>query len=153
MDRQIIFVGGKRFTIKTNESEAYMKKLVERIDTKLKSIMSVNPKMDKDSAAILASLDYCDEENKMREKLEDIRNQIKDYLEETEVLHKEIKKLKEENIHLQERIDKILNVTAEKKEEKRTQEKKVIATGKIENSVSKIFDGAVQQSLFNNEEK
>ena len=115
--------------------------------------MSVNPKMDKDSAAILASLDYCDEENKMREKLEDIRNQIKDYLEETEVLHKEIKKLKEENIHLQERIDKILNVTAEKKEEKRTQEKKVIATGKIENSVSKIFDGAVQQSLFNNEEK
>ena len=153
MDRQIIFVGGKRFTIKTNESEAYMKKLVERIDTKLKSIMSVNPKMDKDSAAILASLDYCDEENKMREKLEDIRNQIKDYLEETEVLHKEIKKLKEENIHLQERIDKILNVTTEKKEEKRTQEKKVIATGKIENSVSKIFDGAVQQSLFNNEEK
>ena len=36
MDRQIIFVGGKRFTIVTDESEAYMKKLVERVDTRLK---------------------------------------------------------------------------------------------------------------------
>ena len=49
MDRQIIFVGGKRFTIVTDESEAYMKKIVERVDTKLKSIISSNPKLDKKS--------------------------------------------------------------------------------------------------------
>ncbi len=152
MNRHIIFVGGKRFTIKTEENEEYMKKVVERLETKLKSIMSVNPKMDKDSAALLASLDYCDEENKMREKLETIKEQIKDYLAETERLHNEIAELKSENALLQMKIDKMLNVEPEKKA-KPVGEKKVIATGKIKNSVPQFFDGAVQQSLFNNEKK
>lgn len=150
MDRQIIFVGGKRFVIKTDESEAYMKKLVEKIDTKLKSIVSANPKMDKDSAAILASLDYCDEENKLRIKLDEVKEQIKDYLAQTEELHQEILKLKAENSLLQTRIDKILNVTPDK-DAKPASERKVIATGKIQNNTPKLFDGAVQQSLFNNE--
>lgn len=151
MDRQIIFVGGKRFTIVTDESEAYMKKLVERVDTRLKSIISSNPKLDKDSAAILASLDYCDEEYKLRQKLEDVKEQIKDYIEDTAMLHKEIARLKAENVILQDKINKILNITPTEDKKTQQKEKKIIATGKIEHSVPKILDGAVQQSLFNNE--
>lgn len=151
MDRQIIFVGGKRFTIVTDESEAYMKKIVERVDTKLKSIISSNPKLDKDSAAILASLDYCDEEYKLRKNLEDVKGQIKDYIEDTARLHKEIASLKAQNVILQDKINKILNITPKEENKTNQKEKKIIATGKIENSVPKILDGAVQQSLFNNE--
>lgn len=151
MDRQIIFVGGKRFTIVTDESEAYMKKLVERVDTRLKSIISSNPKLDKDSAAILASLDYCDEEYKLRQKLEDVKEQIKDYIEDTARLHKEIARLKAQNVILQDKINKILNITPTEDKKTQQKEKKIIATGKIEHSVPKILDGAVQQSLFNNE--
>ncbi|MCI6652308.1 MAG: cell division protein ZapA [Ruminococcus sp.] len=151
MDRQIIFVGGKRFTIVTDESEAYMKKLVERVDTRLKSIISSNPKLDKDSAAILASLDYCDEEYKLRQKLEDVKEQIKDYIEDTARLHKEIAQLKAQNVILQDKINKILNITPTEDKKTQQKEKKIIATGKIEHSVPKILDGAVQQSLFNNE--
>ncbi len=151
MDRQIIFVGGKRFTIVTDESEAYMKKLVERVDTRLKSIISSNPKLDKDSAAILASLDYCDEEYKLRQNLEDVKEQIKDYIEDTARLHKEIAQLKAQNVILQDKINKILNITPTEDKKTQQKEKKIIATGKIENSVPKILDGAVQQSLFNNE--
>lgn len=151
MDRQIIFVGGKRFTIVTDESEAYMKKLVERVDTRLKSIISSNPKLDKDSAAILASLDYCDEEYKLRQNLEDVKEQIKDYIEDTARLHKEIARLKAQNVILQDKINKILNITPTEDKKTQQKEKKIIATGKIEHSVPKILDGAVQQSLFNNE--
>ena len=151
MDRQIIFVGGKRFTIVTDESEAYMKKIVERVDTKLKSIISSNPKLDKDSAAILASLDYCDEEYKLRQNLEDVKEQIKDYIEDTARLHKEIAQLKAQNVILQDKINKILNITPTEDKKTQQKEKKIIATGKIEHSVPKILDGAVQQSLFNNE--
>lgn len=151
MDRQIIFVGGKRFTIVTDESEAYMKKLVERVDTRLKSIISSNPKLDKDSAAILASLDYCDEEYKLRQNLEDVKEQIKDYIEDTARLHKEIAQLKAQNVILQDKINKILNITPTEDKKTQQKEKKIIATGKIEHSVPKILDGAVQQSLFNNE--
>ena len=71
MGKQIVFVGGKRFTIITDESEEYMKNIVERLDTRLRSIISTNPKLDKDSAALLASLDYCDEEYKIRKKLDE----------------------------------------------------------------------------------
>ena len=151
MDRQIIFVGGKRFTIVTDESEAYMKKIVERVDTKLKSIISSNPKLDKDSAAILASLDYCDEEYKLHKNLDDVKKQIKDYIEDTARLHKEIAGLKAQNMILQDKINKILNITPKEEAKTQQKEKKIIATGKIENSVPKILDGAVQQSLFNNE--
>ena len=151
MDRQIIFVGGKRFTIVTDESEAYMKKIVERVDTKLKSIISSNPKLDKDSAAILTSLEYCDEEYKLRKNLEDVKGQIKDYIEDTARLHKEIAGLKAQNVILQDKINKILNITPKEENKTNQKEKKIIATGKIENSVPKILDGAVQQSLFNNE--
>ena len=151
MDRQIIFVGGKRFTIVTDESEAYMKKLVERVDTRLKSIISSNPKLDKDSAAILASLDYCDEEYKLRQNLEDVKEQIKDYIEDTARLHKEIARLKAQNVILQDKINKILNITPAEDKKTQQKEKKIIATGKIEHSVPKILDGAVQQSLFSNE--
>lgn len=52
MGRQVVFVGGKRFTIITDESEEYMKNIVERLDTRLRSIISTNPKLDKDSAAL-----------------------------------------------------------------------------------------------------
>ena len=52
---------------------------------------------------------------------------------------------------LQDKINKILNITPKEETKTQQKEKKIIATGKIENSVPKILDGAVQQSLFNNE--
>lgn len=157
MGKQVIFVGGKRFIIKTEESESYMKKVVERVDTKLKSIIASNPLIDKESAAILATLDYCDEEYKLRERLEEIKEQIKDYLVETENLHKEIKELKTKNIELQADLDRFIKTANPKdivkeKEEKTTKGKKVLATGKIENKAPTVIDGAVQQSLFHMEE-
>lgn len=146
MGRQIIFVGGKRFTVITDESEAYMRKITDRVETKLKSISSSNPKLDKDSAAILACLDYCDEENKIREQLDNVKIQIKDYLEDSDRMHKEIRDLKLQNLELRNKLDKLMNVNPQKTEHK--SEKKLVAAGKIENNVPKILDGAVQQTLF-----
>lgn len=152
MGRQVVFVGGKRFTIITDESEEYMRNIVDRLDTKLRSIISSNPKLDKDSAALLASLDYCDEEYKIKEKLEENKEQMKDYLNEITLLHMEIDSLKRENKEMQMKINKILNVKDNTVKEK-LPEKKIIATGKIEKSMPKILGGAVQQSLFNNTKK
>lgn len=152
MGRQVVFVGGKRFTIITDESEEYMRNIVDRLDTKLRSIISSNPKLDKDSAALLASLDYCDEEYKIKEKLEENKEQMKDYLNEITLLHMEIDSLKRENKEMQMKINKILNVEDNTVKEK-LPEKKIIATGKIEKSMPKILGGAVQQSLFNNTKK
>lgn len=152
MGRQVVFVGGKRFTIITDESEEYMRNIVDRLDTKLRSIISTNPKLDKDSAALLASLDYCDEEYKIKKKLDENKDQMKDYLSEITRLHMEIDSLRRENKEMQMKINKILNVEDKSVAEK-LPEKKIIATGKIEKSMPKILGGAVQQSLFNNTKK
>lgn len=148
MGRQIVFVGGKRFTIITDESEEYMKNIVERLDTRLRSIISTNPKLDKDSAALLASLDYCDEEYKIKKKLDENKEQMKQYLSEITRLHMEIDSLKREKKEMQIKINKILNVDPDDVVTEKPSEKKIIATGKIEKSVPKILGGAVQQSLL-----
>lgn len=151
MSRQVIYVGGKRFTVITDESEAYMKKITEKLDTRLKSISSSNPQLDRDSVAILASLDYCDEEHKIREQLNNVKSQIKDYLDDVNRLHREIAELKEKNIELQSKI-KTLKKVPEKKDNKKKKtdnnEKVVVAAGKVENNAPTVMDGAVQQSLF-----
>ncbi len=105
MGKQVVFVGGKRFTIITDESEEYMKNIVERLDTRLRSIISTNPKLDKDSAALLASLDYCDEEYKIKKKLDENKDQMKQYLSEITRLHMEIDSLKREKKEMQMKID------------------------------------------------
>ena len=153
MGKQIVFVGGKRFTIITDESEEYMNNIVERLDTRLRSIISTNPKLDKDSAALLASLDYCDEEYKIRKKLDENKEQMKQYLSEITRLHMEIDSLKREKKEMQMKINKILSVDPDDVVNEKVAEKKIIATGKIEKSVPKILGGAVQQSLFNNTKK
>ena len=137
MGKQIVFVGGKRFTIITDESEEYMKNIVERLDTRLRSIISTNPKLDKDSAALLASLDYCDEEYKIRKKLDENKDQMKQYLSEITRLHMEIDSLKREKKEMQMKINKILNVDPDDVVTEKPSEKKIIATGKIEKSVPK----------------
>ena len=144
MSRQIIYAGGKRFTVITDESEAYMRKITEKLDTRLRSIASSNPQLDRDSVAILASLDYCDEENKLREQLGDVKQQIKEYLENVSELHREIERLKSENEKLKNRLEAIKNFPVSRE----NGEKVVIAAGKVKNSETAVTDGAVQQSLF-----
>ena len=139
MGRQVVFVGGKRFTIITDESEEYMKNIVERLDTRLRSIISTNPKLDKDSAALLASLDYCDEEYKIKKKLDENKDQMKQYLSEITRLHMEIDSLKREKKEMQMKINKILNVDPDDVVTEKPSEKKIIATGKIEKSVQECI--------------
>lgn len=149
MSRQVIYAGGKRFTVITDESEVYMRKLTEKLDTRLRSIASSNPQLDRDSVAILASLDYCDEENKLREQLSDVKIQISEYLENVVELHREIDALKAENEKLKNRLEAIKNFPVSREN---GSDKVVIATGKVKHNETAVTDGAVQQSLFEYDE-
>ena len=91
-----IFVAGQRFSIATTDSEEYVKGIGEKVDLMIKGIAKDNPKLNRDACAILTALNFCDDETKLRQMMEILREQVKDYINSNEVLRAENAKLKEE---------------------------------------------------------
>lgn len=96
MDRKnvVIYVAGQRFSISTTDSEEYVIEIGEKVDRMIKGISKDNPRLNRDACAILAALDLCDDETKLRQMMEVLREQVKDYLRDTEELRAENAMLK-----------------------------------------------------------
>lgn len=97
----VIYVAGQRFSITTGDTPEYVMGIGEKIDVMIKGIQKDNPKLNRDACAILTALNICDDETKLRQMMEVLREQVKDYLvanenlrTENDALKKEIQKLK-----------------------------------------------------------
>ncbi len=90
----VIYVAGQRFSISTSDSEEYVIGIGEKVDVMIKGIAKDNPRLNRDACAILAALDLCDDETKLRQMMEVLRSQVKDYLEANEKLREENESLK-----------------------------------------------------------
>ena len=55
----------------------------------IKGIQKDNPKLNRDACAILTALNICDDETKLRQMMEVLREQVKDYLVANENLRSE----------------------------------------------------------------
>ena len=87
-----VFVAGQRFNIITDEDENYVRELASRVDARISSlVMSGN--MQRERAAVLAALDLADDGEKEKRNLNEVREQIKDYLSRVESLTDENAKL------------------------------------------------------------
>ena len=87
-----VFVAGQRFNLITDEEENYVRELASRVDARISSlVMSGN--MQRERAAVLAALDLADDGEKERRNLNEVREQIKDYLSRVETLADENAKL------------------------------------------------------------
>lgn len=90
----VIYVAGQRFSISTSDSEEYVIGIGEKVDVMIRGIAKDNPRLNRDACAILAALDLCDDETKLRQMMEVLRSQVKDYLETNETLREENEALK-----------------------------------------------------------
>lgn len=104
MNRIKIYLAGKEYTIQTDESISYVKKLAEALDSKIEDFMSQNDTVSVTSASMLVALGLMDDCVKASSDKDNLRKQVIDYLEEatksrTEImeLKKEIATLKQEN--------------------------------------------------------
>lgn len=104
MNRIKIYLAGKEYTIQTDESVSYVKKLAEALDLKIEDFMSQNDTISVTSASMLVALGLMDDCVKASSDKDNLRKQVIDYLEEatksrTEImeLKKEIATLKQEN--------------------------------------------------------
>ncbi len=100
-----VFVAGQKLTLITTDSEKYVSDIAMKVDTTVNSLLNCS-NMSREKCAVMAALDFCDDEAKARAALNELKEQIKDYIEDSS-------KLRAENEELKLKIEKLEN---EKKE-------------------------------------
>lgn len=102
-NRVRLLIGGSEFLISTEDEMDYVVSLGAELDERVKKICQDNPRVSLTQAAILVALDYADECKKAVSSADNLRAQIKDYLEdsararmEADVSRREIERLNRE---------------------------------------------------------
>ena len=106
-----IKICGSSYTIVTEDDPAYVEELAELIDSEMKSIEQNSPSLSTTQCAVLVALDQADACKKATASADNLRAQIKDYLEdsararmEVDVARREIERLNRENSNLRSRL-------------------------------------------------
>ena len=73
---------GTTYVVSSTDTEPYVTELAERIDKNMNEILAGNPSASVTTAAVLCALEYLDEWQKSTMGAENMRAQIKDYLED-----------------------------------------------------------------------
>ena len=102
-----VFVAGQKLTLITSDSERYVRDIASRVDTAINSMFTAST-MSREKCAVMAALDFCDDEAKSRASLNEVKEQIKDYIKDSQALRDEIEKLKAENEKLKSEKEELL---------------------------------------------
>lgn len=112
-NRVQVKIGGATYTIVTDDDPQYVETLAEEISAEIRSICNSNPSLSMTQAAVLVALDQSDACKKASASADNLRVQIKDYLEESarakmevEVARREVERLNREISDLRERLNK-----------------------------------------------
>jgi len=70
------------YTILADEPEEYVEKIAKEVDKRIRDLLETNDKMSVTMAAVLTAFNLCDEARKANESADNLRSQIKGYLEE-----------------------------------------------------------------------
>ena len=110
-NRVVISICGEEYTFIADESAAYMQKVGSYVSEKMEEVLS-SAKVGRTDAAILTAANIADELFKAQAASEQLRSQIKGYLDEAGRAQSEASELKREVFRLQQRLD-ILNRSRE----------------------------------------
>ena len=102
---------GSSYVVNTSESEDYMKNLADRLNLDMNELMASSNSVSITTAAVMTALNYRDELEKASGSADNMRRQIKDYLEDAasakmaaEELRREARR---ENASLKRRVDEL----------------------------------------------
>ena len=99
-----ISILGSDYIITSEEEENYVRQIAAETEKRIGGITSDNPRLSVTMAAVLAALDYCDEAVKASESADNLRSQIKDYLEDSSQARMEAEEARRENEKLRKEI-------------------------------------------------
>lgn len=106
-------IGGATYTIVTEDDSQYVEDLADFLNSEIRSICNANPSLSMTQAAVLVALDQTDACRKASASADNLRVQIKDYLEESarakmevEVARREVERLNREIADLRNRMNR-----------------------------------------------
>ena len=105
-NRVVISICGEEYTFIADESAAYMQKVGSYVSEKMEEVLS-SAKVGRTDAAILTAANITDELFKAQAASEQLRSQIKGYLDEAGKAQAEVSELKREVFRLQQRLDSL----------------------------------------------
>ena len=101
-NRVTMSICGEEYTLVAEESSAYMEKVGVLVDKKMSELMDT-AHMGRGDAAVLAAVNIADELYKAQESAENLRRQLKTYLDEAAQAKAEISELKRQLFKAQSR--------------------------------------------------
>lgn len=100
-------IANQSYTIVADESDEYIQKLSNMVDKKMKEILNTNDRTSVTMAAVLAALDFCDENLKNQKTSDNLRGQLKKYYDDAIKSRNEAEDAKKEISKLEEKITKL----------------------------------------------
>lgn len=82
MNKVKVTICGKEYSLKTDDSPSYLTGLAKKVDAAITEMMSSADNMSMQSAAVLAALAAYDELEKANGSIDNIRSQIKEYVDD-----------------------------------------------------------------------
>ena len=96
---------GSSYVISTSESEDYMQNLADRLNLDMNELMASSNSVSITTAAVMTALNYRDELEKASGSADNMRRQIKNYLEDAASAKMAAEEVRRENASLKRRID------------------------------------------------
>ena len=103
-NRVVIDICGEEYTLVAEESSSYMQRVGAYVGDKMGEILN-SAKVGRTDAAVLTAANIADELFKSQAAAEQLRSQIKGYLDEAGKAQAEVSELKREIFRLQQKLD------------------------------------------------
>ena len=98
---------GSSYVVNTSESEDYKKNLADRLNLDMNELMASSNSVSITTAAVMTALNYRDELEKASGSADNMRRQIKDYLEDAASAKMAAEEARRENASLKRRVDEL----------------------------------------------
>ena len=105
-NRVVISICGEEYTFIAEESAAYMQKVGAYVSEKMQEVLD-GAKVGRTDGAILTAVNIADELFKAQAASEQLRSQIKGYVDEASHAQSEVSELKREVFRLQQRLESL----------------------------------------------
>ena len=103
-NRVVVTICGEEYTFVAEESAAYMQKVGSYVSEKMDEVLN-STRVGRADAAVLTAVNIADELIKAQVSAEQLRGQIKGYLDEAGKAQSQVSELKREILRLQQRLD------------------------------------------------
>ena len=103
-NRVVVDICGEEYTLIAEESAAYMQKVGSYVSEKMDEVLN-STRVGRADAAVLTAVNIADELFKAQVSAEQLRGQIKGYLDEAGKAQSQVSELKREILRLQQRLD------------------------------------------------